>query len=214
MPRLLICAFLCLLFYTSAKADTFTLTSGSLSVGLNEVSLVASGANISIGIAVAPGFGVDLTNVICQPAPCQPGSALHIGGFGALLGDNNFPGVATIDGVTFNGLDLAVFLQSTSLTVLPPNFSSNDTVKLPFSMEGTVTGFERCPQDPLNPGCRVQVFSITVNGSGIVTADAVAQPHPRVVYNFQPVPEPAALGLFGIGLLAATGFYRSRVKRR
>ena len=213
MSRPLICAFLCLLFYSSAKADTFTLTSGSITVALNEVSIGASGPNISIGIGVAPGFGVDLTSVSCNPAPCAPGSTLNVGGLFALLGDNNFPGVVTINGTTFNNVDLFVGLQSTAMTILPPDFAGNQPVNLPFSMTGTVTGFGHCPQDPLDPGCRVQLFLITVNGSGIVTADSLVQPHPRVVFNFQPVPEPATFGLLGIGFLALQGFYRSRKKR-
>jgi len=211
MSRPLICAFLCLLFYSSAKADTFTLTSGSITVALNEVTISASGQNISIGIGVAPGFGVDLTNVSCNPAPCAAGSTLSVGGLFAFLGDTNFPGVVTINGVTFNNVDLAVALQSTAMTILPPDFAGNQPVSLPFSMSGTVTGFGRC-QDSLDPGCRVELFSITVNGSGIVTADSLVQPHPRVVFNFQPVPEPATLGLLGIGCLALQGFYRSRKK--
>jgi hypothetical protein len=212
MSRLVICAVLCLFLYTSARADTFTLTSGSITVSLNSVSIGVSGPNVSIGIGVAPGFGVDFTNVSCIPAPCQGGSTLHVGGLFAFLGDNNFPGTATINGVTFNNLDLAVALQSTSEIILPPNFGGNGPVNLPFSMTGTLTGFTPCPQVPIDPGCRIQVFSIMVNGSGIVTAESIIQPHPSVTFNFQPVPEPATLGLLGIGVLALQSFYRSRKK--
>jgi hypothetical protein len=136
---------------------------------------------------------------------------LNVGGLSGFFGGTNFPGVVTINGVTFNNLDLGVALQSTATTILPPNFAGNQPVSLPFSMTGTVTGFGHCPQSP-DPNCGVQLFSITVNGSGIVTADSLVQPHPRVVFNFQPVPEPATLGLLGIGVLALQGFYRSRKK--
>ena len=50
MSRLLICAFLCLLFYSSAKADTFRLTSGSITTSESGLQLSTRSRARDVGI--------------------------------------------------------------------------------------------------------------------------------------------------------------------
>jgi len=186
MIRPLICAVVFLLLSSSAKADTFTLTAGSANTGFAQFSLSVSGPNIRIG----GGAG------LCTVPGC----------------DSVFGGAATINGVDFFGLNFGGELNFTGSIVLPNDYVNGQPVTVPFSMEGQLTGFIRCPGS-LSP-CSQQIFDISLNGSGIATATLPASGNGLVIYRFapasEPVPEPATLGLLGVGLFALKRFYRSR----
>jgi PEP-CTERM motif len=221
MIRALACAVLCLLLYTSAKADTFTLLSGSANTGFAEFSLSGSGPNIVIqggaGLCTTPEdcqavfVPESFAFATCNPSPCAPGSTLNVGGVflaSNLNIGNNFGGVATINGVTFFGVNFSGALNFTGSILLPADYVMGQPVNVPFSMEGQLTGIIRCVGMPFP--CTQQVFDISLNGSGIATFSESEQP--GVTYNFQPVPEPATLGLFAVSLLAVARIYRARPK--
>jgi len=105
MLRALLCLVVCRFVFSSAKADTFTLTSGTASTGFDLFAINASGPNISIQ-GNAGGEPGNLTFATCLPAPCGPGSTLNVGGvFNASQLNIGFQtGTATINGVTFNNV--------------------------------------------------------------------------------------------------------------
>jgi hypothetical protein len=203
MLRALGCAVVCLFVFSSARADTFTLTSGSAATGFDLFSLNASGANISIQ-AAAGGEPGNLTFATCTPAPCGPGSILNVGGvFSAPQLNIAFSrGTVTINGVTFTNVSFTGALNFTGSLVLPSGFVNDHPVIVPFTMTGQLQGFIPCsPADPF-AACQ-QVFDISVLGSGNANANFQFFGTRSVAYAFnQPVPEPATLGLFGVGLLA------------
>jgi len=208
MIRVLFSAVVCLFIFSSVQADTFTLTSGTAATSFGSISLNASGSNISIN-QNSGGSPGNLTFATCTPAPCGPGSILNVGGvFDASQLNIGFSrGTVTINGVTFNDVFITGTLNFTGSVVLPSDFVNDHPVSVPFTMTGQLQGFLACdPAAPFTP-CQPAVFDITVNGSGIALANFQFFGTRSVVYTFSdPVPEPATLGLLGVGVLALNTF--------
>ncbi len=217
MVRSLLCAVICLVVFSSAKADTFTFTSGSASTGFGHIGLNASGPNISIqqNSGGEPG-NLTFAPAGCNPAPCGPGSILNVGGvFNASQLNSGFSrGTATINGVTFNNVFITGTLNFTGSVVLPADFVNDHIVDVPFVMTGQLQGFIPCSEAEPFAACQ-QVFDVTVNGSGIAHANFQFFGTRSVVYEFSdPVPEPATLGLLGAGLLGILKIRKRRQSRR
>jgi PEP-CTERM motif-containing protein len=214
MLRVLFSAVVCLLVISSARADTFTLTSGSAFTGFGSITLNASGPNISLhqNSGGEPG---NLTFATCTPSPCGPGSVLNVGGvFDASQLNIGFSrGTAIINGVTFNDIFMGGTMTFTGSVVLPSDFVNDHAVSVPFTMQGQLQGFIACdPAAPFTP-CQPPVFDVTVIGSGIALANFQFFGTRSVIYAFSEpasVPEPATLGLLGIGVLALNRFRKRR----
>ena len=216
MLRALLCAVVCLFVFSSAKADTFTLTNGALVTGFDLFSINASGPNISIHGAMGGEPG-NTTFATCTPAPCAAGSLLNVGGTPGpgLLNIPFSPATLTINGVTFTDV---VFgggdLTFTGSVVLPNDYVTGQPFSVPFTMTGHLTGFLPCPGDFR---CfQQQLFNISINGSGIaiVTIPQFGERIQTVSYVFSsPIPEPATLGLFGIGLLALNALRKRKPQK-
>ena len=221
MKRTIMCAVVCLFVFGSAKADTFTLTTGGAATGFDQFSLFASGPNISIS-AAAGGEPGNLTFATCGPSPCAAGSILNVGGaFRASQLNIGFSGgIVILNGVTFNQVFFDGVLNFTGSVVLPDNYVPGQPFEVPFTMQGQLIGFIPCP-DPVSILRCEQVFDISLNGAGIATVAGISNFFPNgprsVGYRFSPspetIPEPATLGLLGAGLLALLRGSRKRRAR-
>lgn len=195
MPRLLIPAFLLVLFFSAAAhADPLVITSGSFtavgqSLGSKHIAIFGPGFHFSSsspyttglpGSDLVPGGGARTLRVIGN---------FDSGSFAFDMGSVNFPDLGDID-------------------------PTNVTFTVPFNMEGRFFG-----QVDGEPTPR-QVFVV---GRGDMTFNYLAHPdhNGRTLYEFQSLratfadaatPEPATLTLFGLGGAGAWLLRRRRAK--
>ncbi len=217
MLRALLCVVVCLfVFSSSAKADPVTLTGGTLVTSNGILGINAFGPNSFLIQGSAGNTSVDYTFATCVPSPCGPGSLLNVGGIlPANLFNSGSPqittGLVALNGMLFPDVFFEGLLTFTGFTILPADFVNGQDVFVPFTMTGQLMGFLPC-EIPSTTGDRCQqLFDITITGSGIARATLPASGTQAVQYTFsEPVPEPATLGLLGVGLLAANALRKRK----
>ena len=218
MFRTLLCVVVCLFVFSTAKAESITLTGGGFVTSNGILSINAFGPNFAIQ-GGAGDVTINYTFATCTPAPCAPGSTLNVGGvLDASLFNSGSPQITTgfihINGTTFADLFFEGSLTFTGSVVLPGDFVNGQDVFVPFTMQGQLQGFIPC-QIPSTTGEKCeQVVDITLSGSGIARATLPQNGTQAVLYTFtEPLPAPATLGLLGIGLLAASAL-RKRTRHK
>lgn len=192
---------------SSARADDIVITGGSfIFTSHGEGGTLTNNVNFSITVgqsdpATSCAFG------------CPAGASMTVG----RTGQGTDFGFLTYNGVTYDGSHPFTgeyvignrFSFSGSSFTMDPN---NLTVRMPFTFTGEADVFQRGAGGG-------DIFTFNLTGSGIATfemqmnGDLIAIT--RITYAFQPqaapTPEPATLGLLGLGL---AGVASREVRRR
>ena len=218
-----ILAFTLFAFPQTARADSFTITSGHVSIGGAPHS-IDEWSNVSFnfsgnGFAASGGASDSGRQGIHSPCafdPCQPGATVFPNSTAFLDG----PGAATFNGMTIGAWWFArdsVLSFSGPGVVIPNSTDPVIIITSPFVMNGSIfvhTLFGSI-EHPV-------VFSTTISGTGIATMTLNLFPnlgsggyiYSSVRYDFQSVPELTTLVLFATGAIGLAACYRPRSTKR
>jgi PEP-CTERM motif len=217
MSRILVglCSLVLIVVFspTPTRADPIVVTSGTITV-----SGLAGGPhfNLSGNNFTATSVGGDTGNFQLQNscAPCVAGQTLGVGGsfIGSQIGGG---GTATINGMSFSGLGYQGQIHLGGNQFVVPSVMTNVTITVPFTFSATLSG---CA----NGSCLINpvIFTVDLVGSGTATAllnfsglDSMGRPiffFSTATFQFEEVPEPASILLFGSGVAFLTAKLRRR----
>ena len=204
--------FLIVLFTPAlARADPIVVTSGNVMV-----SGIAGGPmfNLSGDNFSATSVGGDSGNFASQRCfPCAAGSTLGVGGLfqGLQLGGG---GTANINGTMFTGVGWSGQMILNGGSIVVPTALDDVTIVVPFTFTANLNG--------CSGGCLINppIFSVQLVGSGTATLelnfsgfDRFGNPiftFQKATFQFEEIPEPASILLFGGGLALLTAKLRRR----
>lgn len=211
-----VCALILIVLFTPAltRADPIVVTGGSIMIsGISGGPLGnLTGDNFFVGIG-GSGTGSFAPQ---RCFPCLPGSTMAVTGFfgSATLGGGTF----NINGTLFSQVGLGGAMTLNGGTIVVPSVMNNVTITVPFTFTANLNA---CPDSCFfGP----TLFTVQLVGSGIAnieltffTLSSNGQPifqFNKATFQFQEVPEPASILLFGGGLALLTAKLRRRLSSR
>ena len=196
------------------RADPLVVTDGTITItGISGGPLGnLTGDNFSVGIGGSGTGSFEPQRCF----PCLPGSTMAVTGFfgSSHMGSGSF----NINGTMFTNVGLGGVLLLNGGTIVVPSVMSDVTITVPFT---STANLNACPVDCFfGP----TLFTVQLVGSGTATLELTfgrfssnGQPFfvfKQATFQFEEVPEPASILLFGGGLAVLTAKLRRRLSSR